>query len=65
MLHAARCHHCATPVAALAEYAAGVRLIWAKEIEQRTSVEASEMQAGFIFFPEDGDDCSSSQSERN
>jgi hypothetical protein len=34
----------------LAEYAAGVRLVWAKEIEQRTSVEASAMQADFIFF---------------
>jgi len=45
----------------LEEYAAGVWLVWAKEIEQRTSVKASEMQASFIFFPEDGDDCSSSQ----
>jgi hypothetical protein len=38
------------PLPVLAEYKACVRLIWAKEIEQRASVEASEMQADFIFF---------------
>jgi hypothetical protein len=53
------------PLPVFAEYPAAVRLVWARESEQRTSAEASEMQAGFIFFPEDGDDCSSSQSERN
>jgi hypothetical protein len=49
----------------LAEYVAGLRLVWPKESEQRTSVEASEMQAYFIFFPEDGGECISESSERN
>src|SRR5579859_1264984 len=52
------------PLPVLAEYKAGVRLVGPEEVEQRASVEASEMQADFICFPEDGDDCSSSQSER-
>jgi hypothetical protein len=49
----------------LAEYAAGVPLVWLKEIEQSARVEMNDMQIAFIFFPEDSDECSSERSQHN
>ena len=39
----------------LAEYAAGLLLVWPKEIEQNARAVMSDMQADFIFFRKDGE----------